>query len=67
MDQVDGVSFLECANSLLVCGQLAEKLGRPAARQQIEDAKSLLADFDRQIEANDWKAREYVGLELPSV
>jgi eukaryotic-like serine/threonine-protein kinase len=52
----------EYAKSLLVCGQLAEKLGRPEARQQIEEAEVKLRDFDRQIEA----ANQQMPVSIPS-
>jgi eukaryotic-like serine/threonine-protein kinase len=53
----------EYAKSLLVCGQIGEKLGKPEARRQIEEAEGKLADFDRQIEEANRKAMEYLGLD----
>ncbi len=41
----------EHAQSLLVCGQLANQLGRPEAQSQIDEATSALMEFDKMIEA----------------
>jgi len=52
----------EYSQSLLVCGQLGEKLGKQGARQQIEQAEAQLVDFDRQIELANRKAMEYLTI-----
>lgn len=39
----------EHAQSLLVCGQLAQQLGRPEATEQIEQAQTALEEFKRSI------------------
>lgn len=51
------------AKTLLVVGQLGEKLGKPDARQLIEEAEKQLAEFDGQIEKANLKAMEYLGLD----
>ena len=50
------------AVSLLVCGQLGEKLRKPDYRQQIAEAEAKLTEFDRQIEEANQKAMEQLGL-----
>jgi len=52
----------EYSQSLLVCGQLGEKLGKQSARQQIEQAEAQLVDFDRQIELANREAVERLAL-----
>jgi serine/threonine protein kinase/tetratricopeptide (TPR) repeat protein len=41
----------EYAKSLLVCGQIAEKLGRLEAQRQIADAQARLSAFQQEIDA----------------
>ena len=38
----------EYAQSLLVLGQVGEKLGKPESRQQIREAEKQLAEFEKQ-------------------
>ena len=50
----------EFAQSLLVKGQLEEKLGRQGGRRKLDEAEARLAEFQRQFDEASQRAWDYI-------